>query len=49
MQTIVILGNFIDGLQFVGPFESWDEAVKWADDIRDIEWHVVRLDDPSSK
>jgi len=55
LQHIVISGNPIEGgLVFWGPFESADEAVKWADcngkaDLTDETWWVTSLESPLSE
>jgi hypothetical protein len=48
-QAIIVIGNPINGLEFIGPFESTVEAVNYANDdgnIDDHEWWVVQLETP---
>lgn len=46
---IVITGNVIDGCAFVGPFDDYDSALKWAEDLPPVDdWHVAALDHPDA-
>ena len=45
---IVVVGNAIDGLAFHGPFDSYDEALEYAEGFIDRDWHVVPLTPPGS-
>ena len=43
---VLVVGNPIDGLQFVGPFPDHDAAVEYAERYEDQEWWVTSLDKP---
>jgi hypothetical protein len=47
-KTIVILGNAIEGLTFVGPFDTDVEAVDFAESLPPTEWHVATLQSPEA-
>jgi len=40
---IIIAGNVIDGLWFVGPFDSEDEVTEYADKYIDTDWTMGQL------
>lgn len=43
---IIIIGNPVSGLEFIGPFATGDEAVEWAnrDAHIDADWWVAPLE-----
>jgi hypothetical protein len=47
-KAIVILGNIIEGLTFVGPFDSDTEAVDFAESLPPMEWLVAMLQSPEA-
>lgn len=49
MQYVVIIGDPIDGLTFVGPFEDAEEAMAWAEENDDNirSWWVSDLEMPA--
>lgn len=48
MKTIVMFGNPMDGFNCVGPFETREQALDWADDnvAREYDWWLVPIADP---
>lgn len=46
-SRVVIVGNPIDGLGFVGPFDSFDEAHNWAIGID--EYWITRMEPPHER
>lgn len=47
MKYIIITGNPVDGLGFVGPFKTAEEANRYADlSFTAGDWWVVSLDKP---
>jgi len=45
---IIIEGNSVDGLTFIGPFDSQDAAVEFADTNCDTGWLIGNLTSPNS-
>ena len=48
-MAIIVIGNPIDGLSFVGPFPSTMEAIEFANTdphMHDHEWWVAPLEGP---
>jgi hypothetical protein len=45
---IVVLGDPITGLSFVGPFATMDAACEWADMTEDLYW-LARLGSPNKR
>jgi len=45
MKYILILGNIVDGLDFVGPFDTREAAIEYSDLI-DTDWTFAELDEP---
>ncbi len=45
-MTIIIIGNPVDGLQFIGPFKTSDDAIAWVncDAHIDADWWVASLE-----
>lgn len=48
MQTIIVTGNPIDGLTFIGPFEDESEAIDYAETNCE-EWWLGELEEPESE
>ncbi len=49
MSYIVCYGNPIDGFDFVGPFESAEEAVEYGNSERfSTNWWVAKLYEPAA-
>ena len=46
VNYIVIWGNAVDGHKFVGPFDSYEEAVEWANDCLGFFWYIADLQQP---
>lgn len=42
---IIVKGNPVDGLYFIGPFDTHDEAVEHAEN-GDGDWWIADLDSP---
>jgi len=39
MKYIIVCGNINEGFNFIGPFDSWDEASEYADVyVNDTTW-----------
>ena len=50
MNVILIIGNPVDGLHFVGPFDTADEANEYAEVVYDDEeWWSVALESPKDE
>jgi ribosomal protein L37AE/L43A len=47
-KHILIFGNPVDGLTFVGPFDTHEEAVTYGEPIAE-EWWVSELDEPTNE
>jgi len=45
MKYIIILGNVINGLDFVGPFDTREATIEYGDLIN-TEWTFAELDEP---
>lgn len=47
---IIMIGNLIDGFEFIGPFETDAAAIEHAnnDPHIDAEWWLVKLDAPDA-
>lgn len=43
---IVIIGNPVDGFQYIGPFKTGEDAIAWADRDADIDadWWIAPLE-----
>ena len=49
MQSIIVHGNVVDGLYFVGPYEDAEDAVAHAAETLSGEsWHVAELENPNA-
>lgn len=48
-QHIVVLGNAVDGLTFVGPFDDYDAAMEYAGSYVDRDWHIAPLSAPEEE
>jgi hypothetical protein len=48
-KAIIVTGNPVDGLQFHGPFESNEEAIRYAEVAFDEEWWVTSLEPINSE
>jgi len=50
-QYVVAQGSAFEGIQMVGPFDSFEEAQKFAeaDTVIGTDWHVVQLKDPNEE
>ena len=48
MKHIVIFGNPTDGFNYVGPFDTRDDALGWADDnvAREYDWWIATMAAP---
>ena len=41
---IVVFGDVVNGLEFVGPFPTYDAAMDYAEQYHNCaDWHVVQL------
>jgi hypothetical protein len=47
-QWAVAVGEMFDGINFFGPFASFEDAALWADCNVSANWWVVRLESPSA-
>ena len=47
-QVIVVIGNAVDGLRFIGPFESAELANDYAADMQYEEWVVAACSPPDN-
>jgi hypothetical protein len=45
---VVVIGNFSDGFDIFGPFETWDAASEWADAKIDVARFVL-LQKPTTR
>jgi hypothetical protein len=48
IQFVVIYGNPADGFNYVGPFESRDDAALYAAEDTPADWWIVMLDAPAA-
>lgn len=48
-EYIIIEGNPVDGFDFTGPFDTFDEATEYASQHFDIGWHIADLNVPEQK
>lgn len=46
-KCVIAYGNAFDGLDLIGPFESSEDANRYADLYIVVEWVVVFLEEPS--
>lgn len=48
MKHLIVVGNPVDGYEFYGPFESPDDAIRYADNNLDYgdHWEITKLIDP---
>lgn len=46
VQHILVVGNPVDGLQFIGPFGDAEDAFHFADRMNLSEWWCSSLEDP---
>lgn len=46
MKHVIIVGNVVDGLSFIGPFDSNSKALDYGQGLID-EWHVAEMQEPS--
>lgn len=45
-QYLIAYGNLYDGFTFVGPFDSYDAAIRYAEHDANIDWVVCTLYSP---
>ena len=43
-SVVVIVGNPLDGVQVFGPFNTWNDAHNWADNLP--EYWITRMENP---
>lgn len=44
-MSVVVFGNPVDGIQVIGPFDTGEDATRWADLVfNDGDWWVVPLE-----
>lgn len=46
LKTIIVAGNPVNGLSFIGPFEDREAAEHYADGLVDTDWWIADLDPP---
>ena len=46
IKYIGVMGNPIEGLMFVGPFDTMDEATMFMEHIKDITWWITEIAPP---
>lgn len=46
LQYILVFGNVVSGLTFVGPFEDVDRAAKYGGNFNDEEWMIAPIGEP---
>ena len=46
---ILVIGNVIDGLNFVGPFKSMKDAIYYGENETADDWNVANLLKPEKK
>ena len=44
-KCILVIGNLSDGFQFVGPFDSFQEASEYSEGVDEMNW-VATLEKP---
>ena len=45
--VIVILGNIVDGVNHIGPFDEWEDATNWAEAFSNgVQFVVTELSPP---
>jgi hypothetical protein len=47
LTQVIVIGNPVDGLQFIGPFKTGNDAIAWAnrDANIDADWWVAPLEE----
>lgn len=48
-KWIVIYGNAVDGMQFVGPFDDYESAQEHVSYERDTDWLLAMIDEPEAR
>jgi hypothetical protein len=48
-MTVVIVGNVIDGVRLVGPFDLCDDAIEWASNNAGDIWVLADLIQPTEE
>lgn len=49
-QHIIVRGNPVDGLSFIGPFLTGGDAMEWgAAHLHDEDWWVAPIEPPKEK
>jgi hypothetical protein len=43
---IIVEGNPLDGLTFIGPFDSMDDAIAFGGVTCTMEWWIAKVHDP---
>lgn len=43
---VLVIGNPVDGLKFIGPFDTADEAIEYADENADDAFWVASIQSP---
>lgn len=46
-QYAVAVGEMFDGINFVGPFDEFEDAEKWAIINSPSNWWIVELENPN--
>lgn len=41
--AVIITGNVLDGFEIIGPFDDYDDAVRYAETEGDIFWNVADM------
>lgn len=50
MQTVVVYGDVMNGIDILGPFCDFEEAIYYAEEnIKDESWWTTELKNPNKK
>lgn len=51
MKHIIVVGNPVEGYEFYGPFESPEDAIRYADNNLDYgdHWEIAKLKAPEGE
>ena len=45
-NLILVIGNIVDGIEFIGPFTDGEDASEWAENNLKVEWVIGVLNSP---
>lgn len=49
-QHVIVHGNPVDGLSFIGPFPTGSDAMEWGDKhLQDEDWWIAPIEPPKEQ